>query len=123
MLARHRSELDTLYQRDLEEEQKRELKSQQFRLLQKDYRQMVKERWEGRDYFGGWFRRELNNAHLALMSSYESGACAFSALFEESDRSVRQFQEAAREKSRLDADARKAWLEQPCQDVALQPDL
>ena len=53
-----------------------------FDELRSEYESLKEQKWAGRDYFGNWFRSDINNADLALFESYEGGVCAFSNLFE-----------------------------------------
>ena len=49
--------------------------------LEARYQRLREEQWKGRDYFGGWFERDVNNARFALVDSYEGGRCAFERLY------------------------------------------
>ncbi|MDX1556234.1 MAG: aminopeptidase, partial [Xanthomonadales bacterium] len=79
---------------------------------------LVEQRWNGRDYFGGWFNRPVNNARLALHSTYEGGRCAFANLFAEAGQDMVRFHDLAEAKSRLPKAQRRAWLQQSCSDIA-----
>lgn len=114
MLQEARSNLDQVYASSLPDEAKRQKKAAVFAALKDNYRNMVQNRWSGSDYFATWMSGELNNAHLALMNSYEGGNCAFAALYEESGRDLEQFYTLAKTRAELDKAQRTAWLEQPC---------
>jgi predicted aminopeptidase len=123
LLLRARVSLSELYAGNAEDDGKRQSKAAIFDQLQVDYRDLVRESWQGRDFFGGWFASELNNARLALFNSYRGGICAFSALYRDSAKDMKRFHARAAAQAGLAADARRAWLEQPCPPVASQVDL
>ncbi len=123
LLLRARVSLSELYAGNAEDDGKRQSKAAIFDQLQVDYRDLVQESWQGRDFFGGWFASELNNARLALFNSYRGGICAFSALYRDSAKDMKRFHARAAAQAGLAADARRAWLEQPCPPVASQVDL
>jgi predicted aminopeptidase len=123
LLLRARTALAELYAGHAEDERKRQAKAEIFDQLQLDYRSMVRESWQGHDFFGGWFSSAPNNARLALLASYRGGVCAFSSLYRDAGRNLREFHARAAAQAALAADARRAWLEQPCPPVASQVDL
>jgi len=123
LLLRVRTTLAELYAGHAEDERKRQTKSEIFDQLQHDYRSMVRESWQGRDLFGGWFSSTPNNARLALFASYRGGVCAFSALYRDSGQDLQRFYARAAELAALPADTKRAWLEQPCPPVASPVDL
>jgi len=123
LLQQTRASLFALYSGDATDGEKRQSKAAIFDRLEADYRTLVDEQWLGRDYFAAWFSNGLNNARLALFSSYRGGVCAFAALYRESGRNMQRFHQRALEQSRLPDDARRTWLEQPCPAVASQVDL
>jgi predicted aminopeptidase len=75
---------------------------------------MVREQWEGTNYYGGWMAREPNNADLTLIGTYLAGVCAFEKLFAESNRNFEAFHELVEIQSQQDDAARLAWLQAPC---------
>lgn len=123
LLLRARTSLAALYAGNAEDERKRQSKSAIFDQLRVDYGHLVRDTWQGRDFFGGWFSGSLNNARLALFASYRGGICAFSALYRDSGQDLQQFYARAAAQAELADDARRAWLEQPCSPVASQVDL
>lgn len=114
LLSEARTDLQALYETAEPIDEKRRLKAQRFERLGRDYASLVESHWSGRDYYAAWFSRDLNNARLALIASYEGGSCAFDRLFEEAGADFIQFHELARQVSRLSRDQRTAWLDQPC---------
>jgi predicted aminopeptidase len=84
---------------------------------------MVEEAWNGRDYYGGWVAGELNNAHLALVSTYQGGACAFSNLYRTAGENMERFMQLSAQTAALSRDDRDSWLQQACSAVAPGGDL
>ncbi len=123
LLLQVRAELAKLYDSSIPESQKRRSKAAIFESLEADYHRLVADRWRGRDYFAGWFTKDVNNARLALRSTYRGGRCAFSSLFEEVGEDIERFHERAAAVAKLPADARRVWLAQPCPAVAPTGDL
>ena len=123
LLLQARTDLSELYAGADEVSRKRASKAAIFAQLEADYRALVEERWDGRDFFAGWFSGRLNNARLALFTSYRGGVCAFATLYRETGEDVLQFHARAAEQAAQPADARREWLQQPCRVVASQSDL
>jgi len=114
LLKESRRELEMVYASDQSNEAKKEKKKSILDALRARYQVLVKSDWNGIDYFARSMAGELNNAHLALLDSYEGGVCAFAALFEEAGRNLDTFYSMADQKAALDNKQRKAWLERPC---------
>lgn len=81
LLLAARSRLVELYGRDLDAERMAEEKAARFGRLRHEYRQF-EQRHETRR-FRNWFDRPLNNAHLVMVATYESGVSAFRELLGE----------------------------------------
>ena len=79
--------------------------------------------WGGRSYYESLLSRELNNARLALINSYQGGACAFEKLFAEAAEDIARFHQLAIEQAALESGQRSAWLNQPCEAIASNGDL
>ena len=118
MLQETRSKLQQVYSSALPDETKRQEKASVFASLKDNYLDQVNGKWSRIDYFSTWMGGELNNAHLALMTSYEGGNCAFAALYEEAGRDLEQFYALSEARAALDRALRKTWLEQPCPGLA-----
>lgn len=114
LLMNARNQLEEEYGSGHSEEVMRANKKSIFSDMEAEYRSMVDEQWGGRDFFKAWFTRELNNAQLALASSYQGGVCSFRKLYESADRDIVRFHQLAAEKASLDKHQRSAWLNQPC---------
>jgi len=123
LLLQTRSKLARLYASSAPEDEKRRAKGIVFEQLVADYRQLVSGPWNGSDFFAGWFDSELNNARLALFSSYRGGLCAFAALYREVGQDMHRFHARVAERASLEPAVRRAWLEQPCPPVAPRQDL
>ncbi|NNJ65150.1 MAG: aminopeptidase [Xanthomonadales bacterium] len=123
LLRQARRDLGRVYASDAGDDWKRREKAARFQALESEYRETVKRRWNGRDYYSGWFARGPNNAQLALAESYLGGVCAFSGLFESAGADWARFHELALARSKLDEAARRDWLQQPCGDIASGDDL
>ena len=123
LLLDTRSALDRIYRAPIDDSTKRERKQQQFDAMRTAYRALADGSWGGVDYFSGWIRSEINNAHVALMAQYQGGECAFAALFREAEGDFARFHALARARSRLSREARREWLETPCDAFASATDL
>lgn len=122
-LRKQRARLEALYSEYLEASVLRSKKQEFFNRLRQSYRQWVTEHWDGNDYYGAWVNGELNNAHLALLSTYQGGACAFAGLFLQAGKNMRRFMDLAKQRAALDKINRSAWLQQDCSAVAPEGDL
>jgi len=123
LLKDSRLQLEALYSSGQSDEVKRREKRRIFDRLRLDYLALVRTDWNGVDYFASWMTGELNNAHLALMNSYEGGICAFATLYEEAGKNLEKFYALAEEKAALEKDLRQSWLEHPCAQIASADDL
>jgi len=123
LLQESRGRLETVYASGLQDEQMRENKSAVFDDLRAAYQLLVQTQWDGRSYYKSLFSHELNNARLALINSYQGGACAFENLFHEAAGDMSRFQRLAAAKAALNREQRSAWLNQPCEVIASNSDL
>jgi predicted aminopeptidase len=123
LIEKSRQQLEDVYASKQPDEAKRRYKKRIFDVLDTQYRALVKTNWKGIDYFASWMTDDLNNAHLALMESYEGGICAFAALYEEAGQNLEQFYAMADEKAALGKERRQAWLDRPCRRIASAHDL
>lgn len=86
--------------------------------MQSEYRTLVEQRWQGQDYFGGWMQGPLNNAHLATISTYARGHCAFAGILDGAEGNFITFHEQLEPLLQAETGERGAWLEQECAGVA-----
>lgn len=123
LLLETRRELAELYAAGKSEDEMRTVKAARFDDMKARWIALASQRWPGRNGFAAWFDRPLNNARLALATSYRGGVCSFASLYREAGGDMAAFHERARAKSRLDPEQRAGWLSQPCQVIAENDDL
>lgn len=92
MLLETRSDLEALYARDMSPEDMRAEKRAVFEDLRQRHARFVEKTGDNR--FEAWMRRDLNNAYLALLATYESGTDAFADLLAECDGDFERFHQA-----------------------------
>jgi len=115
-------ELNDLYQSDQSDTLKRNLKSAAFDAFSLSYEQLKEHSWHGKRYYASWFDVPLNNARLALFSTYEGGQCAFQGLLDQARGNLLEFHQLAVQKSKTDKDERQQWLNQPCASTVSSDD-
>ena len=123
LVGETRDRLAGLYSSDESDPVKRSQKAQILDQLESGYHQLSDEKWQGKRYYGSWFKEPLNNARLALYNTYEGSYCAFQGLWEKSGSDWQKFHHLAEQKSRLAKDQRQNWLQQTCSEIASQADL
>jgi predicted aminopeptidase len=123
LLQETRGSLAAVFGAAHSESRMRAAKQEAFRDLRDGYRALVRDRWQGRDYFAGWLPADVNNAHLALLNTYQGGDCAFAMLFEEAGRNFHEFHRLAAERAKLRRPRLDAWLSRSCSVVAPGTDL
>ncbi len=69
LLRETRGRLQRLYASELDDAHKRVEKQREFGRLQFEY-ERLRDSWGGYAGYDGWFRRTLNNAHLASVATY-----------------------------------------------------
>lgn len=106
LLLEARQDLAALYDSDLAPEQKRQAKARRFDRLRMEYAQLKKQ-WDGYSGYDSWMSRELNNAHLALVATYNDLAPAFSNLLAAQGGDLGAFFTAARQLAALPANERQ----------------
>ena len=119
LLQDAKQQLQDVYMSTMTREEKLQSKQLFFQKLGRSYENLVQHEWNGIDYYAVWMTGNLNNAHLALMNSYEGGNCAFSDLYSEAGHDLETFYRLAEEKARLDSTQRTAWLSTPCGQTTL----
>ncbi len=117
LLASTRESLASLYASGQEPAVMRQEKQATLAALLQQYRLLVEQEWQGRDYFGGWLDGELNNARLALATSYAGGSCAFRGLYRQADGRLEDFYTLAEQQAALSQSQRTAWLQAPCEQA------
>lgn len=92
LLLETRSRLQALYATELPPARMREARQVIFDDLQLRYAEFRQVTGDKR--FDAWMDRDLNNAHLALLATYEAGADAFADLLAEYDGDFERFHKA-----------------------------
>jgi len=92
LLLETRSRLQALYATDLPPARMRDARQAVFDDLRLRYAEFS--RVIGDDRFDAWMEQDLNNAHLALLATYEAGADAFGDLLAEYDGDFERFHQA-----------------------------
>ncbi len=69
LLLKHRAHLKEIYTSNISDAEKRAAKTRVFADLRADYA-ALKQSWGGDTDFDGWFKQDLNNAHLAAVGLY-----------------------------------------------------
>jgi len=102
--------LRALYAEPIGAEAMRAGKARLFAQMRVDYERMKREQWNGFAGYDRWFARELNNAHLASVSTYEDLVPAFRALIDEAGGDLPKFYARVKEIARLPKAERDALL-------------
>jgi predicted aminopeptidase len=123
LLRETREKLREIYRSELDSQSMRARKTELLEHMKSDYRKLVEQEWEGQDYYHAWFSRGVNNASLALISSYQGGRCAFSSLYEQAGGDMVRFHLLASRKAALPKAERKSWLNRSCAAIASWGDL
>jgi predicted aminopeptidase len=118
LVQQHRSRLEAVYSSNLPASEMRAAKARILSDLGSAYTNLRDTDWQGQDYFGGFFSRQVNNAQLALVASYEGGQCAFAALFREAGGDFEAFHRLAERRAKSGREAIAGWLAQDCADIA-----
>jgi len=108
MLLQARSELEALYAHDI---QTTAMRAEKRAILDALRRRLA--RWvqrAGNAGFEAWVRRDLNNAHLALLATYEAGTSAFADLLAEYDGNFERFHQAVERLAESGREARSKFL-------------
>lgn len=90
LLLSVRERAGQLYKQDLDVAVMRQRKKALFATLQEEYKQWKRQR---NDYNGydAWMSRDLNNAHLALVATYQELTPAFASLLQNVDGDLKRF--------------------------------
>lgn len=110
LLLETRAELEALYATDLPPEQMRAARQAVFDDLRLRYAEFTQV--TGDDRFDAWMAQDLNNAHLALLATYEAGADAFADLLAEYDGDFERFHQAVERLAAAGRNVRADFLNQ-----------
>lgn len=109
LVSQWRDQFDALYSSELSDTEKREGKKvlrQDLRLAYED----LKASWSGYAGYDAWFARELNNAQLSTVASYNDLVPAFDSLLRQLEGDLRQFYRRVQELAELPTDEREQQL-------------
>jgi predicted aminopeptidase len=110
LLRSTRDDLEEIYQADTDESVMRQQKAQRFAQLRAEY-ETLKHSWNGYGGYDAWFARDLNNARLVSVATYNDYVPAFKVLFEQSNRDFATFYAAARVLAELPLEERTARMQ------------
>ncbi len=105
-----RNRLQALYARSLPPSEKRAAKQAEFQRLQTEYARR-RAAWGNNPGLDRWFGRELNNAHLALIATYEQWVPALQELLRREEGDMQRFFLACEELARLGREDREGRLQ------------
>jgi predicted aminopeptidase len=103
-----RTQLNAIYQQDIPDAQKQRLKQQAFAELKSWYRD-----WRKTHSYGGfddWMDKDLNNAHLALIATYQEMVPEFLSALQSVDGNMNEFYELVKAMAPLDKNERRKQL-------------
>ena len=104
-----RTRLEKLYASPLSDTDKRAQKALIFSQLHSAYAGL-RAHWNNDGRYDGWFRQDLNNAHLASLDTYHQYVPAFQALLQNTQGAFAAFYAAATQLGRLPAEERATRL-------------
>ncbi len=111
LLKDTRADLQDLYALEIDEKVMRKKKSERYTQLSVDY-EALKDSWNGYRGYDRWFSKELNNARLVSVATYNDYVPAFEALFEKTDRDFLAFFAAAKSLSKLPGAERQEKMQE-----------
>lgn len=110
LLLTTRDALEVLYRRPLDRALMAQRKAALFQQLRERYTRL-KQQWGGYGGFDGWFGRDLNNAHLASIATYEARVPAFRRLLEQAGGDLPTFYAASRALGQLPETVREERMQ------------
>jgi predicted aminopeptidase len=110
LLLTHRRRLGEVFASGATVEEKRAAKAAVLGDLQREYRRLREERWDGFAGYDRFFDRKLTSAHLAAVGAYNDWVPAFEVLLAESGGDLPTFYARVRELGALEKPARVAEL-------------
>jgi len=82
LLNKYRLQLEATYQQPINDDEKRQRKSELMQSIQIDY-SVLKQTWGGYSGYDRWFNEPVSNAHFALIATYNDWVPEFKALMAE----------------------------------------
>ncbi|MDH5600098.1 MAG: aminopeptidase [Gammaproteobacteria bacterium] len=101
LLKQTRQRLKAVYQRKLDDEEKRAAKKIVFKQMQEKY-QHLKKSWGGYNAYDKWMKQELNNAHLLLIATYHDLVPMFQTMLSKEKHDLKNFYTAVEQLGSLD---------------------
>jgi predicted aminopeptidase len=108
LLLETREALAELYGSALNDTRKDARRSQMFDALKARVRELDQEM--GDDRFSRWASREINNAHLALVATYEASVDGFFRIYAGCEKDIRCFHSRVADLAEADSDTRRRVL-------------
>jgi len=118
LVGETREKLADLYSKDVSESAMRQQKSGILAGHVSSHKELIRNKWAGEHYFSTWIEEPVNNARLALFSTYQSGRCAFQSLMEKAAGNMPEFHRLAMQQAELKKEQRDKWLNQSCTVIA-----
>ena len=118
LLLAQRRRLGEIFSSGATVEDKRAAKAAVFEDLQRQYRQLRNERWNGFAGYDRFFERKLGSAHLAAVGAYNDWVPAFEVLLAECGGDLPTFYERVRQLGALDKSRRTAEMQRLAPQVA-----
>jgi len=112
LLLSYRTQLANTYAADVDDTEKRKLKSQLFQELSVSY-QDLKQKWAGYGGYDAWMAVDLNNAKIASVATYHDYVPAFQSILQSVDFDLHQFYSIVRSISVLTKSQRQRCLAGP----------
>lgn len=94
LIGDSRSRLQQLYASGMDEQSMRKHKARLFERMRQDYRRL-KQGWANPAGYDRWMEQPLNNAHMALVATYQEMAPLFQQLLERCGNDLERFYRAA----------------------------
>jgi predicted aminopeptidase len=111
LILKTRHELETLYEEQEEGGNRLQAaKTEAFEKLLQDYAELKKQ-WGGYSGYDNWFAKDLNNAKLLSVVTYQNEVPAFKAMLAEENQDLQRFYERVAQIGALDKEERYRELE------------
>ncbi len=94
LITESKKELGEVYETNVTDEEKRQLKQQVFDRLKQRYEKIKTDQWNNKGWFDGWFNRPINNARLASFSTYYEQVPALQRLLQSCTGDLTRFYQA-----------------------------
>lgn len=111
LLMKTRGTLESLYDKPLSDQQKRQQKIEVFSALKDDYFSL-KSQWDSPPYFDQWFDTPVNNARLAAVATYHDLVPLFQTTLQHFDGDLQRFYEYCLSLENYSAEERRERLKQ-----------